>query len=196
MNKTRLETLSDGVMAIVMTVMVLELKAPEGASLGALKPVYPQLLAYVLSFMYVGIYWNNHHHMLHASEHVNGRVLWANLHLLFWLTLIPFVTLWVGLDHDAPVPTAVYAGLLLLAAIAYTVLTKTLIAANGGKEFRVARARGGAGPEGIRVARVLRGGHRAGVREGVDGAGGLRGGRAGVARPGQEIERVITKKEE
>ena len=134
MNKTRLETLSDGVMAIVMTVMVLELKAPEGASLGALKPVYPQLLAYVLSFMYVGIYWNNHHHMLHASEHVNGRVLWANLHLLFWLTLIPFVTLWVGLNHDAPVPTAVYAGLLLLAAIAYTVLTKTLIAANGGKE--------------------------------------------------------------
>src|SRR3954447_25175156 len=108
MGKGRLEAFSDGVIAIIITIMVLELRPPHEASLAGLKPVIPVFLSYVLSFVYVGIYWNNHHHMLHASHRVNGRILWSNLHLLFWLSLIPFVTSWMGENHFTPVPVALY----------------------------------------------------------------------------------------
>jgi uncharacterized membrane protein len=128
MSKTRLEAFSDGVIAILITIMVLELRTPDGASWEALRPIVPVLLTYVLSFVYLGIYWNNHHHMLHAVDRVNGTVLWANLHLLFWLSLVPFATAWVGHNHSAPVPTAVYGAVLLLAAVAYTILQTTLMA--------------------------------------------------------------------
>lgn len=131
MGKGRLEAFSDGVIAIIITIMVLELKAPEGHSLAALLPLAPVLLSYVLSFVYVGIYWNNHHHMLSISHRVSGGVLWANLHLLFWLSLMPFVTAWMGEDHAAPGPTAVYGVVLLMAAIAYWILEQRLIAAAG-----------------------------------------------------------------
>ena len=127
MNKTRLEAFSDAVIAIIMTIMVLELKTPHGADLEALKPLIPTFLAYVLSFIYLGIYWNNHHHMLQATRAVNGKVLWANLNLLFWLSLFPFVTGWVGENHLAPIPMAVYGGLLLLTAISYTILQTKLV---------------------------------------------------------------------
>jgi uncharacterized membrane protein len=116
------------VIAILITIMVLELKVPHGADLAALRPIVPVFLTYVLSFVYLGIYWNNHHHMLHAASRIDGRVLWANLHLLFWLSLIPFVTGWMGENHFAPVPTAVYGVVLLLAAIAYWILQSILIA--------------------------------------------------------------------
>ena len=131
MSKARLEAFSDGVVAILITIMVLELETPEGAEWAALEPLVPVLCTYVLSFVYLGIYWNNHHHMLHAAERVNGKVLWANLHLLFWLSLVPFATGWVGHNHSAAVPTAVYGVVFLLAAVAYTILQTTLINQHG-----------------------------------------------------------------
>jgi uncharacterized membrane protein len=130
MNKTRLEAFSDGVVAILITIMVLELRAPHGSDLAALRPLLPTFLAYVLSFIYLGIYWNNHHHMLQLTERVNGAVLWANLHLLFWLSLVPFATAWMGENHFA-LPTAVYGIVFLFAAIAYTILQQTIIAEQG-----------------------------------------------------------------
>ena len=131
MGKSRLEAFSDGVIAIIITIMVLELKVPHGDELQALYPLLPVLLSYVLSFVYIGIYWNNHHHMLHAIGHVNGRVLWANLHLLFWLSLFPFTTAWMGENHFSSSPTLVYGVVLLLAAIAYFVLQNVIVAAGG-----------------------------------------------------------------
>jgi uncharacterized membrane protein len=129
--KGRLEAFSDGVLAVIITIMVLEMKVPQGADLAALYTVLPLFLVYVLSFIYIGIYWNNHHHMLHAVERIDGRSMWANLHLLFWLSLVPFVTGWMGENHFAAVPTALYGVLLLMAAISYTLLQNALVAANG-----------------------------------------------------------------
>jgi uncharacterized membrane protein len=131
MNKDRLEAFSDGVIAILITIMVLELRIPHGADWEALRPVIPVFLTYVLSFINIGIYWNNHHHMLQATEQINGKILWANMHLLFWLSLIPFVTGWMGENHFAPLPTAVYGAVLLLAAIAYYILQQLIIAQQG-----------------------------------------------------------------
>jgi uncharacterized membrane protein len=131
MGKSRLEAFSDGVIAIIITIMVLELKVPHGEDVLALTPLLPVFLSYILSFIYVGIYWNNHHHMLHLTQHINGRVLWANLHLLFWLSLTPFVTGWMGENHFAAAPTALYGVVLLMAAIAYWILQRTIIAAQG-----------------------------------------------------------------
>jgi uncharacterized membrane protein len=127
MNKTRLEAFSDAVIAIIMTIMVLELKVPHGADLDAVTPLFPVFLCYVLSFAYLGIYWNNHHHMLQATRKVNGKVLWANLNLLFWLSLFPFATGWMGENHFAPIPTAAYGVVLLLAAISYTFLQMAIV---------------------------------------------------------------------
>jgi uncharacterized membrane protein len=127
----RLAAFSDGVLAIIITIMVLEMKVPHGASIADLWPLLPVFLSYVLSFVYVGIYWNNHHHMLHVTERVNGAILWANLHLLFWLSLIPFVTGWMGENNFAPAPTAVYGVVLLAAAIAYRILQRVIIAEHG-----------------------------------------------------------------
>jgi uncharacterized membrane protein len=131
MNKGRLEAFSDGVVAILITIMVLELKIPHGADWESLRPIVPVFLTYVLSFVNIGIYWNNHHHMLQATNQINGKILWANMHLLFWLSLIPFVTGWMGENHFAPLPTAVYGAVLLLAAIAYYILQKMIIAQQG-----------------------------------------------------------------
>jgi len=131
MGKGRLEAFSDGVLAIIITIMVLEMKAPHGADLNALRPLLPVFLSYLLSFVYLGIYWNNHHHMLHSVQHVSGAILWANLHLLFWLSLVPFVTAWMGENHFAAAPTALYGLVLLLAAIAYWILQRTIIARQG-----------------------------------------------------------------
>ena len=131
MQRNRLEAFSDGVLAIIITIMVLELKIPHGGELSALQPLLPVFCGYVLSFVYVGIYWNNHHHLFHATKHVSGGILWANLHLLFWLSLFPFATGWMGENHVAPVPTAVYGGVLLMAGVAYYVLQQTIIAHQG-----------------------------------------------------------------
>ena len=131
MNKARLEAFSDGVIAVVITIMVLELKVPHGADWSAVRPIVPAFLTYLLSFVFLGIYWNNHHHMLHAADRINGKVLWANLHLLFWLSLIPFTTGWAGENHLAPLPTAIYGVVLLMAAIAYTILQRVIIGAHG-----------------------------------------------------------------
>ncbi|HKA13944.1 MAG TPA: TMEM175 family protein [Myxococcota bacterium] len=131
MKTSRLEAFSDGVIAIIITIMVLELRAPPGGDLTSLRPVLPGLLTYVLSFAYLGIYWNNHHHMLNAAHSVNGAILWANLHLLFWLSLIPFVTGWLGEHHGAPWPTAMYGIVMLLAGISYTVLQRAIIRHHG-----------------------------------------------------------------
>ena len=131
MNKGRLEAFSDGVLAVIITIMVLEMKSPHGTSLAALRPVIPVLLSYVLSFVYIGIYWNNHHHLLHATQRVNGATMWANLHLLFWLSLIPFTTAWMGENHFESWPVAVYGMVLLLAGVAYFILTKALISLHG-----------------------------------------------------------------
>src|SRR5215472_10595625 len=131
MNKGRLEAFSDGVIAIIITIMVLEMKIPHGNGLGALRPLLPVFLSYVLSFVYVGIYWNNHHHMLHVTSHVTGPILWANLHLLFWLSLFPFVTAWLGQNYFALAPTALYGAVLLLAGTAYYILQQTIIASEG-----------------------------------------------------------------
>jgi uncharacterized membrane protein len=131
MGKNRLEAFSDGVIAIIITIMVLELKIPHGDSLAALASLIPVFMSYVLSFIYVGIYWNNHHHMLYASNRVTGGILWANLHFLFWLSLFPFVTGWMGENHFAAVPSALYGGVLLAAAIAYWILQQAIIASQG-----------------------------------------------------------------
>jgi uncharacterized membrane protein len=131
LGKSRLEAFSDGVIAIIITIMVLELKVPHGESLDALVPLIPVFLSYVLSFVYVGIYWNNHHHMLHAGHKVTGPMLWANLHLLFWLSLFPFATGWMGANHFAAAPSAVYGGVLLMAAVAYWILQQLIIASQG-----------------------------------------------------------------
>jgi len=131
MQKNRLEAFSDGVLAIIITIMVLELKVPHGVELVALKPLLPVFLSYVLSFIYVGIYWNNHHHLFHATNHVSGGILWANLHLLFWLSLFPFTTGWLGENHIASTPTAVYGFVLLMAAIAYYILQRAIIVQQG-----------------------------------------------------------------
>jgi uncharacterized membrane protein len=128
MGKGRLEAFSDGVIAIIITIMVLELKMPQGPDLASLRLLSPVLSSYVLSFVYVGIYWNNHHHLMHAVQQINGAVLWANLHLLFWLSVIPFVTSWMGEYFLAPTPMAVYGVVLLMNAIAFTILTRTLVA--------------------------------------------------------------------
>ena len=131
MSKGRLEAFSDGVLAVVITIMVLELKYPHGSDLAALRPLVPVLLSYVLSFVYVGIYWNNHHHLLHATQRVNGATLWANLHLLFWLSLIPFTTAWMGSNYRNSWPVAVYGIVLLFAGVAYYILTRALIRLHG-----------------------------------------------------------------
>jgi len=131
MKTTRLEAFSDGVFAIIITIMVLELKVPHGADWEALRSLVPHFMAYVLSFIYIGIYWNNHHHMLHVTEHVTGAIMWANLHLLFWLSLTPVVTAWMGENHKETLPTAVYGGVLLGAALAYVVMQTAIIRQHG-----------------------------------------------------------------
>lgn len=131
MSKGRMEAFSDGVLAVIITIMVLEMKSPHGTSLAALVPVIPVFLSYVVSFIYIGIYWNNHHHLLHATQRVNGATLWANLHLLFWLSLIPFTTAWVGENHLSSWPVAVYGIVLMLAGVAYFILTRALIRLHG-----------------------------------------------------------------
>ena len=131
MNKGRLEAFSDGVIAIIITIMVLEMKVPHGEDLQALRPLLPVFLSYVLSFVYVGIYWNNHHHMLHATGRVTGAMLWANLHLLFWLSLFPFATGWMGENHFAPTPSTLYGLVLLMAGVAYWILQQLIIASQG-----------------------------------------------------------------
>jgi uncharacterized membrane protein len=142
MNSTRLEAFSDAVIAILMTIMVLELKIPHGSDLQALGPLLPIFLTYVLSFIYLGIYWNNHHHMLQATRSVNGKVLWANMHLLFWLSLVPFATGWMGENHFTPLPTAVYGAVLLCAAIAYKILQTTIVRHHAGENALLAAAIG------------------------------------------------------
>ena len=131
MDTSRLETFSDGVLAIIITIMVLELKVPHGTDLESLRPLIPVGISYVLSFVYLGIYWNNHHHMLHVTERVTGGILWANLHLLFWLSLVPFVTAWMGENGFAPIPTAAYGVPLLMAGVAYYILQQLIIASQG-----------------------------------------------------------------
>src|SRR5881392_3587914 len=141
MGRNRLEAFSDGVIAILITIMVLEMKVPRGEGIETLVPVIPVFLSYVLSFVYLGIYWNNHHHMLHATQHVTGGVLWANLHLLFWLSLFPFVTGWMGENQFQSIPSALYGGVLLMAALAYYIL-QTLIIRLHGCDSKLARAIG------------------------------------------------------
>lgn len=133
MGKGRLEAFSDGVLAIIITIMVLEMKVPHGIGWADLKPLVPVFLSYVLSFVYVGIYWNNHHHLLHAAHKINGKVMWANNHLLFWLSLLPFSSGWMGENHFAPLPTALFGFDLLMAAVAYYILTRSLIHLHGKK---------------------------------------------------------------
>lgn len=141
MGKGRLEAFSDGVIAIIITIMVLEMRAPHGTTSAALRPLLPVFLSYVLSFVFIGIYWNNHHHLLHAAKRVTGPVLWANLHLLFWLSLVPFVTAYMGENHFAPLPVALYGVDLFCCGVAFTILVKTLIAGHG-KESLIAQAIG------------------------------------------------------
>jgi uncharacterized membrane protein len=141
MKKGRLEAFSDGVIAIIITIMVLELKVPHGGEFESLKPLLPVLLSYILSFIYLGIYWNNHHHLLHAAEKITGGILWANLHLLFWLSLVPFVTAWMGENHFAPATMSVYGIVLLMAGVAYWVLQRQLMHVNG-KDSVLVRAVG------------------------------------------------------
>lgn len=131
MGKNRLEAFSDGVIAIILTIMVLELKVPHGTDLETLRPLIPPFMSYVLSFVYVAIYWNNHHHLLHATQRVNGAVLWANLHLLFWLSLLPFATGWMGENHFAALPSAIYGLVLLMAALSYYLLQRCIMAGDG-----------------------------------------------------------------
>ena len=141
MEKGRLEAFSDGVIAIIITIMVLELKVPHGTDFAALTPLLPVFLSYVLSFIYIGIYWNNHHHLLQVTERVNGGILWRNLHLLFWLSLIPFVTGWMGENHFAALPTALYGVVLLMSAVAYWLLQQGIIGEHG-RNSRIAAALG------------------------------------------------------
>ena len=142
MEKNRLEAFSDGVLAIIITIMVLELKAPHGSDFADLKPLLPVFLSYVLSFLYIAIYWNNNHHLIKAAHRINGSILWANLHLLFWLSLLPFVTGWMGENHFTSVPSALYGAVLLLAAIAYYILQNLIIAEQGGRDSKLAQAIG------------------------------------------------------
>ncbi len=135
MGKGRLEAFSDGVLAIIITIMVLELKVPHGQDWVSLKPLIPVFLGYVLSFIYIGIYWNNHHHLLHSVQTVDGRILWANLHLLFWLSLVPFVTGWMGENHFTPIPTALYGVVLLAAGVAYYILVRVLLKRHGAESL-------------------------------------------------------------
>ena len=141
MNKNRLEAFSDGVLAIIITIMVLEFKVPEGLDCNALKPLLPKFFAYILSFIYIGIYWNNHHHLMHTVRRINGSILWANLHLLFWLSLIPFTTAWIGENHFAPFPMMLYGVVLLMNGIAYFILQNLIIRRNG-KDSILAKAIG------------------------------------------------------
>ena len=141
MTKGRLEAFSDGVIAIIITIMVLEMKVPHGDNLAALAPLWPVFLSYVLSFTFIGIYWTNHHHLLHAMDSVNGTILWTNLHLLFWLSQVPFVTGWMGENHFASAPTALYGCVLLMSAIAYYILVRAILAHHG-RDSRVAAALG------------------------------------------------------
>ncbi len=141
MGKGRLEAFSDGVLAIILTIMVLELKIPHEATWEALRPLIPKFASYVLSFVYIGIYWNNHHHLLHATHHASGGIQWANLHLLFWLSLTPFTTGWMGENHFAPIPTAVYGIVLFMNAIAYWILVRQIIGYEG-RDSVLARAIG------------------------------------------------------
>ena len=141
MTKGRLEAFSDAVIAILITIMVLELKIPHGADLESIRPLLPVFLTYVLSFIYLGIYWNNHHHMFHATDRINGKILWANMNLLFWLSLIPFTTGWMGENHFAPLPTSAYGVVLLLAALSYTIL-QTLIISHQGEHSKLEEAVG------------------------------------------------------
>ncbi len=141
MTKNRLEAFSDGVLAIIITIMVLELKVPHDTSFASLKPVLPVFLSYLLSFVHIAIYWNNHHHLLQATKHVDGRILWANMHLLFWLSLVPFVTAWMGENTFAAEPVALYGVVLLMAGVAYYILTLALLARHG-RESELARALG------------------------------------------------------
>ena len=131
MTKGRLEAFTDGVIAILITILVLEFSPPHGATFEALTPLAPTVVSYILSFIYLAIYWNNHHHLLHAVRHVDGRVLWANIHLLFWLSLVPFATAWMGDNHFAPLPVALYGGILFMAAVGFTILVRALIARHG-----------------------------------------------------------------
>jgi uncharacterized membrane protein len=135
MNKNRLETFSDGVLAIIITIMVLEFKVPEGVTYQALVPLLPKFLSYILSFIYIGIYWNNHHHMMHTVKKVDGKILWANLHLLFWLSLIPFVTAWNGENQFAPFPMMLYGIILLMNGVAYYILQQLIIKSHGKNSF-------------------------------------------------------------
>jgi uncharacterized membrane protein len=141
MGKGRTEAFSDGVIAVIITIMVLEMKVPHGHDWAALRPLVPVFLTYVLSFVFIGIYWNNHHHLLHAARHVGGGVLWANLHLLFWLSLVPFTTGWMGENHFAPLPVALYGAVLLMAGVAYNILSHRLVARHG-KDSVLGRAIG------------------------------------------------------
>jgi TMEM175 potassium channel family protein len=138
MGKNRMEAFSDGVIAIIITIMVLEMKVPHGVELSALKPVLPVFLSYVLSFIYIGIYWNNHHHLLHTVHRVSGGILWANLHLLFWLSLFPFATGWIGENYLAPIPTAIYGVILFMAAMAYWLLQRAIIMRQGAESLLAA----------------------------------------------------------
>ena len=182
MGKGRLEAFSDGVIAVIITIMVLELKVPHGTDFAALGPLVPVFLSYVISFVYVGIYWNNHHHLMHAVQHVNGRVLWANLHLLFWLSLIPFVTGWVNENHFAALPVALYGVVLLMAGVAYYILERALICAS--RQGFTAGARDGTGFQGHRVGGDLRRRHRAGVGQPMDFRRSLRVRGDHVVHPG------------
>ena len=142
MNTSRLEAFSDGVIAILITIMVLELRVPHGTDLDALKPLLPVFLTYVLSFIYLGIYWNNHHHMLQATDRIDGRILWANLHLLFWLSLVPFTTGWMGENHFSALPTAAYGVDLIMCGISYTILQTLIVRYNDGSNERLKEAVG------------------------------------------------------
>lgn len=142
MNKTRLEAFSDGVIAILITIMVLELKIPHGDNWSALMPLFPVFLTYVLSFVILGIYWNNHHHMFQATQRIDGKIMWANLNLLFWLSLFPFVTGWMGENHFAPLPTAVYGAVQLMAGISYTLLQTLIVRHHEGENAKLKEAVG------------------------------------------------------
>ena len=148
MSQGRLEAFSDGVIAIIITIMVLEMKAPEGAELDSLRPVLPAFLSYVLSFIYVGIYWNNHHHLFHAAQRVSGMTLWANLHLLFWLSLIPFVTRWMGASHFGTWPVVAYGLVLLMSAVAWEIMRRVLLRCHDGDSALI-KALGGNFKEGV-----------------------------------------------
>ncbi len=194
MGKGRFEAFSDGVIAVIITIMVLELKAPHGTDLAALAPLVPVFLSYVLSFMYVGIYWNNHHHMLHAVQRINGRSMWANLHLLFWLSLIPFVTAWVNENHFASLPVALYGVVLLMSGDG--VLHSRAHADRAPRRRLRAGAGDGQRLQGHRLGRHLRGGDRAGFPEPVDSLRVVRAGGRDVvhSRPAdREHRRALTR---